>query len=234
MNKVNMMDFYDAYMFVEMHPAFIGGRLHGTTCFDIMVMPCCKNGVPEYGPVYVYPEDPRFEEFTDKGHQTDEVDGEVVCIWVTYKDYYGYSWEREHIGFTFIGGPNRYVELNEGDWQWQRQGDSDLDSRGKSYEEAVINLAEKVKQKYGDYSHNECDENTIIPSWIVKNNKIHRPFGENIKEMFKDGQLNRNPQNVHLFPEQINEMWWQLGLTNDHLKSYNKVDVSQFLKGDLS
>jgi hypothetical protein len=167
MNKEYMTRFYEAYWFIDGHPAFIGGLFHGINTLDVQVSKCCKRGFTKMDIHYVYRTDERFEEFWDKGYQQSVEEGmpELDCVWVPYKVFYGEEWSFDHVEIWLEGGSHFYVKGGHygTEWNFNRFHDIDLDVGGRTYEEAIINFAEKVKEKYGDYSSSEFDDNTIYP-----------------------------------------------------------------------
>lgn len=227
-----MEEFYDAYYFIEDHPAFMGVISKGVSSLDLIVTKCCKRGLSNLDIIYVYRSDDRFDEFLGKGYkeslgyETSDNDH----IWVQYKDYYGEKWSFHHVEFWIEGGCHYYDILNdETRWRWQSFYDCDLNSKGNSYEEAIIDFAKKVKKKYGDYSCIEYHKNTIIPSWIVENNKINKPFGEDMSNIFKDGKFNRNPKNIPMKTEEINALWWHFYKPNEKFGNSKIPDITKFL-----
>ena len=223
-----MKKFNKAYHFIDDHPALISDVFRtGILSIEVRVYPVCKRELGEYDPIFIYPEDDRFEEFSYSKHKSHNEKGEVVCISAHYKDFYGEDWVMDHICVEISGCITRYAR-NEFP-EFDHIGDDNLSVTASSYEEAIIKLADNLWRHYGDYSRNQSDENTIVPKWIIENNKIHRPY---TPETLKEGWLNRNPKYIGLKPEEISEIWWQIFKPNKRIPNKKLVEVSQYLKGD--
>jgi len=230
-----MEQFYEAYWFIDNHPAFVGGIFRGTRSLDIQVSRCCKNGFTKLDIMHVYRNDERFDEFFGKGLQesfeNEGEESEFDHIWVPYKDFYGEEWTFDHVEIWVEGGSHFYVKggYYGDDWIWQNFHDPDLDIGGRTYEEAIIAFANLVKEKYGDYSSSEYDDNAIHPEWLIENNKKNPPFGEKLEEFFKDGKFNRNPKNVHLKEEEINALWWHFYEEDQDFGEAETLDITKYL-----
>lgn len=202
---------YEAYQFIEKHPAFVGDNRAGLETFYFVMIPVCKNGYSETDTINIYEDNPRFKEFA-----TDSSDVMFGMVSVDYEKYFGYPWEFHEVRYFFEGGPNRY---HKEDKIWINEfHDIRIDSDGASYEEALINLAEKVKEIYGDWSSREEDSNTIVPKHIVENNKLHYPF---LVDKNDDLILpfERNPLHMEFDDIQINDLWWELPEIKEHFNT---------------
>jgi hypothetical protein len=192
---------YDAWMFIQDHPAFIGNQ-PGLSSFYFFLLKLCKNGLAKESFVYVYKDNPRFIEFVD-------VEDHIIGYTrVDYKNYYGYPWEFHEIVYFFEGGPNKWSEDAK---EWINQfHDTRLDVDGITYEEALINLAERVKQFYGDWSVEEDVHNTIIPKHILENNKSKEMFLTKCDQDEFSLPFKRNADYIVLSEQEISQLWWDI------------------------
>ena len=236
MNKEKQLKFMDSYEFIENHPAFLGGIFSGIRGLEIHAFECCENGEYKHSPIYLYRDDERFEDFLGKGHPEclDSESPKHDHVEVPYEDYYGKKWEFDHIEFSVEGGAHYYDPEVKAPWFWQRFHDSKLNVKtARSYEDAIIQFADKVKNVYGDYSYSEFDDNSIIPQWIKDNNKEFPAFDiDNLESIFKDGKMNRNPKNIHLTSKEVNDLWWyfignKLGFFNGEVQ--NTFGIMRYL-----
>ena len=233
MDKDMQERFYDAFWLIENHPAFLG-RKSGVDSIDIRVEKCCVNGYGELNILTVNRGDERFDEFLGRGFQEhlNPEHPEFDDIWLPYEAFYGYPWSFDHIEVWIEGGAQFYSlsEFEPHEWRWDSMHDIDLDSGGRSYEEALISFADLVKEKYGDYSSDESDEKTtIIPKWIIEHNKKNPLFGKDRKEWIKNGIFNTNPKNIRLNDEEINALWWNLNSDVFDLGSRETIDITKYL-----
>ena len=210
---------FEAANFIDDHPAFAGCRRSGEGSLCIGRWKVCKNGVswePGGNPrIYLYEGDARYDEF-----EKDE-DGEVC---VGYREFYGYDWEYDHIE-TWIEGGNCFwkkidslhhnwhsIEINGERWFDDYYHDYELDVSGESYGHALIKFADKVKDKYGDWSIEPKAENTIIPSWIGEFNKGKDIFPGMRAAILGDGvsgmSFERNEDYVFLHDYHFNALWY--------------------------
>jgi hypothetical protein len=200
---------FEAANFIDDHPAFAGYSRSGEGSLCIGRWKACKNGVswePGGNPrIYLYDGDERYDEF-----ESDE-DGEVC---VGYREYYGYDWEYDHVE-TWIEGGNCFwekvdslhhnwhsIEINGERWFDDYYHDYELDVSGESYGHALIKFAEKVKEKYGDWSVEPEVENTIVPGWIDEWNEGK---GVDLDAVFP---FKKNPEYVYLDQYHLNALWY--------------------------
>ena len=226
MTKEYMKEVCESYDFIDGHPAFSNFFNIGVSSLRLVLSEICKNNYSKHSPIFVYPENDRFKEFEESCQKT-TVSDSISYLWVHYKDWFGYEWEFDRMEFKLEGGAQRYVKVGD-EWMWQSTHDTDLDTYGETYEEAIIEIAKKIKEKYGDFSASEFDSNTVVPQWVVDNNKIHQAH-QNFADMFQDGKFVRNEKNVHLKMDEVNEIWWQLHGGDNWFKGYEKIDIEKYL-----
>lgn len=229
MNIEKSLEFYDAYNFIDSHPAFIGDIYRGVSSLEVLVFKCCKNDQVEHSPVYIYKDSDRYEEFLGKGNverfESEDKSGTPDCIWVHYEDYFNEEWEFDHIDVVLEGGAHYYDINAVSPWNWQRLLDRKITSSATTYQEAIISFAKKVKERYGDY-----DYNNVCPRWIYDHNKDNPSFDiENLSSMFEDGRLVRDPNYIPITEQEENALWWNsvgdsLGLVRGEI-----VDITKFL-----
>lgn len=232
-----MKTFYESYHFIENHPAFINESWYsGIDSLTIAVSKCCKNNISEYGGIYVSEDNPRFKEFVDKNYKWARKGNDQILV--PYEDYYGYKWRYDHVDFWVEGGASRYVNskninsFSKEDWYWERTHDDRLNCSGSTYEEAIVSFAKLVKENYGDFSKREFDKNSIIPKWIISNNKKFPAFSVD-NPIFVNGQFNRNENNINVNYKLINEIWWSIkGVESFTFEKYEKKDVSYLMDRD--
>jgi hypothetical protein len=235
MTQEQLIEFYEAYQFIENHPALLGNIFNGIRGLEVLVYKCCKNGVTQHSPIYLYRKDNEFLKFLGKGHDEDihPENPEFDEITVRYEDFYGYKWKFDHIEFQVEGGAHYYDTQSDIKWHWNRFADRKVCVRSaRTYEEAIILFAKNVKEVYGDYSYSEFDDNTIIPDWIVENNKKFPVFDidlDNFASFFKDGKFNRNPNNIHLKWEEVNALWWHFVGNSLDFKLKNILNIEKYL-----
>jgi hypothetical protein len=222
MTKEESFKFYEAYNFIDMHPAFCGPMFRdGSRSVEARIFQSCKNDIDNLSPIFVYEEHTRFQEFLNKGLTESKVDDKVYEIWVPYKDYYGYEWEFDHVEVRMCGGAWVYVEF-EGNWVWQQSGL--IETVGTSYEEAFVKFADEAWKLYGDWSKSEYDDNTVVPKWIQDHNKINRPFDFN--KPFTDGKFERNKENISMTIQELNALWWERTEAENLFDGMKTVDIS--------
>ena len=233
MDKEMQERFHDAFWFIDNHPAFLGVK-RGISSLEIKVEKCCINGFGELNIITVNRGEDRFEEFLNRGFQEHlhEEYPDLDDVWVPYSKFYGYPWSFDHIEVWIEGGATFYStnELSETEFSWQSIHDIDLDTGGNTYEDAIISFADLVKEKYGDYSYDSFDDkSTIIPKWIIENNKKYPLFGSNRSDWIKDGAFNINPKNIQLNDMEINALWWHFHSGIFDLGDRPLVDISKYL-----
>lgn len=233
MTKDQMTEFYDAYNFLENHPALLGDLFSGVSSISTQVAKCCKNGFSKLDIIHVYRNDEGYEDYLGRGfrEESSDLDPSFDNIWVPYKERYGEDWSFDHVEVWIEGGPHFYVKGGHygKDWGWQRYHDYDLDSSGNTYEEAIIEFANNFKNKYGDYHSSEYEKNTVVPQWIVEHNKINKPYPKNLKDVFKNGKINRNPKNIHLSDKEINTIWWEMYREDQEFGECERIDITRYL-----
>jgi len=223
MDQELMLNFLEAYEFIDNHPAFVGPIFNGVSSLTTLVYACCKRGKGESDAISLYPEDKRFSEFADKE--------EKEYVLVSYEDYYGEEWKFDHVEVLVEGGANVFKPGSDTTdiWAWDRYHDLDLNCSGRSYEEAIINFSNKVKAIYGDYSSEIHSENSIIPEWIREHNK-ENPIVKDINDIFKDGRININDKYISLRDEEINAIWWDVYKKNHGGKmGQETINITRFL-----
>jgi hypothetical protein len=229
MNREEAFEFYDAYHFIDNHPAFMGDIYQGISSLVTLVSLCCKHNWTEHTPFYVYEGEPRFDEFLNKGYtenyESEDKTGNPYCIWVPYEVYFNEEWEFDHIEVKLEGGPHYYDNEATSPRNWQRFIDRKLEVSERTYEDAIVSFAKKVKERYGDYG---CY--TIQPSWISEHNKTHPSFDINdLSSMFKDGVFCINPDYIHLSQQEVNALWWHFVGNYLGFMPNNMSDITKYL-----
>jgi hypothetical protein len=189
MRMRNNMNFKESYDFLEEHPAF-NCKLY--KCLTVMVVNVCKNGYALDGvsdkSITLYPNDPEFSKWWDRAEDVDRFYTydennkiEPRSVEVKYEDYFGYPYKVSHVEVWLEIGAIYNDEEDE-----RVCYDHSLDTGAGTFEEAIIILAQKVKEKYGDYTM----EN-ILPKWIRDINQY-------------------DDKNYIFVPDRVvNEYWWQ-------------------------
>jgi hypothetical protein len=223
MNKKKMVQFKEAFDFVNAHPAFTGEFGDRDPISNTMVVKVCKNGhaLDDWHKwITIYEDNPRFSEFIDKvpedrkryhyKENLEEDRNNVFSIEVDYVDYYGYDWEFDHVEIWIEGGASRFfVECkNSGEPRWENWHDSELNSSGPTYEDAVIEFAKKVKEKYGNFSH--WGKNEVVPTWVREYNRGKEPVFFEPVDGGKFFTMNHNKDYISVSSTEENEIWWQI------------------------
>jgi len=183
------------------------------------------DGVPPL--IEVYPDNPRYEELKSrvgeralsrgltKGIQYRsfmllEEDKKEHLV-VDYQIYFGVEWKAKGIEVWLRTGRRRFIKTCS--WskepRWESWLDEDLSVGAKTYEEAIIELAKKVKLCYGDFN-----QENILPEWIENYNRSiyeinDKIYGSGVDGMMKMINDNNSPRTIHLSDAEINEIWWQ-------------------------
>jgi hypothetical protein len=210
------MKFKESFKFLCDHPAFCDD-FQG--CLDIMVVETCKNGYSLENfiskEITIYPDDEKFkylwENAEEKDRNYDIFEDEVpYSVDVEYEKYFGYPYEIDHTEIWLELGPRRKLQI---DIEcnvipvFETWHDIDMDISVRTFEEGIIELANKVKDKYGDFS---CEN---MASLWLKDNKDN-----------KDDLVSS---------EVLNEIWWQFYLLKKDAtfcdRDFTGVDVSKFI-----
>jgi hypothetical protein len=214
MSEEIMNDFQGAYSFIEDHPAFGWREMN----IDMNIRNCCRNSYDlNMSPkdIYISKNNPRYTSFLEESKNNKEIhlehlddDGflkletefQLPNLRVPYKMYFGYEWEEDHVEIWLESGAMRYFEQSG---RWERWHDDNLDSGGRTYEDAIINLASKVKNFYGDFNK-DFGDNVLVPDWVTEwNEKNPLKFAD----LFKNGQLNSG-RYISINGIEFNELWW--------------------------
>ena len=225
--------------------------------YDMMVMTVCKNGYAlEMTPPYisVYPDNPRYEELKERIGEKAISKGLTVGIEykeykiipedknehleVDYEIFYGYPWKEDHVEVWLETGCRRFIKKcsHSKKPRWERWADWDLNVSAKTFEEAIIKLAKKVKDEYGDFSSED-----MIPKCVKEYNEKIRDinkekFGDGIELLMCTFNGRGGLKSLFLRDAEINEIWWQTyNLKNNQDKYSQKdtyLDVSIYLDVD--
>jgi hypothetical protein len=233
-----MREFKEAYCFIENHPAFYNSRQDVAFHFWTSVQSVCKHGYAlEDSPktIKIWGSHERYQEFRDKAKEEDiedfEEDTSLSSVDVDYEDFFGCAWKEDRIEIWLESGPYRYFQEDiEKGVIYNPQGwaDHELDMGGPSYEAVIIELAKKVKEKYGNFSSSPFENNSIIPEWITEFNKDKHPFDidllrdEGWQAMSdRSDKLIAERKYIRVRSEEENEIWWQLW-AKEHLPTFFK------------
>jgi hypothetical protein len=242
--------FQESLGFLEDHPAFACRGFspdknlipYHNRAFDTAVVEFCKNGwclymAPPY--ITIRPDHERFEEFLgrigekalSKGLQVG-VRGDEESLEIDYMNFYGYPWELDHYEVLSETGYRRFLVSSpySDKSRWESWHDYKIDTYGKNYEESVIALASKVREKYGHFNGDN-----ILPKWIEEHNysifkKIQEECDGDIMGQFNH-PLRKN--SITVTDAEKNEIWWQLhaipnGICEDG-DNETYLDVSKYL-----
>jgi hypothetical protein len=220
------LEFYEAYWFLQDHPALLGQRNAGVDLIDMVVTKVCEHGYTGDEPdfeVTAYEGDSDYESLLAAGYEEEDFLG-VKSIDLLYSERYGKPWKFAKTSVWFELGYSRYYKDKDG-WASESVHDVDLDVDGDTYEEALIELAGKVKDRYGDWSCTPGNDNCIIPEWIVKNNEKEKYF-------IGDGVFEMNPNHIRLYNAELNELWWSVSGTKGSSDS-DVLSIDHILDEDL-
>ncbi len=238
MSEEIMNNFQESYGFIQDHPAFGWREIN----VDMDIRNCCRNGydlnmTPKE--IYIDKDNPRHREmlelskidpeiqleFWDDGEPLKEIEAkyQLPAVKVPYKTFFGYKWEEDHIEIWLESGAMRYIEQEN---RWERWHDSDVEASGRTYEDAIINLASRIKSVYGDF-HKDTRDNVLIPEWVKEWNQKH-PLS--IDDLFSNGRMNA-VKYISINGIHFNELWWHKHGNEKTSMSvnYKPVDISFLL-----
>ncbi len=203
------MNFKESFQFLNEHPAFCGDF---KGCLDIIPLNVCKNGWCLEGlekeQITLYRQDKDFSLYWDKASEDDKNSHSVE---VDYETYYGYPYKIERTAIWLEAGHRRkFFTSGESHrfnlYNFQNWCDFEIHVKSaNSFEEGIVELAKKVKERYGDFSHE-----SMTPEWINENNRkidfmscFHPIENSDNKEYIPD------PNYIYISEYDVNEIWWQ-------------------------
>ena len=141
MNEQMMQKFYKSFLWLQGHPAMEYAGLARKTARKSFFT---ESAFPNNLDIEVVKVNPDTETIED-----DDSLNTAVRVWIECIVYY----DIESKGYIDVKS-GEHEESNHWKIRGMPSHDFDLDTGGKSYEEAIINLAQEVYNKYGDYEHN--------------------------------------------------------------------------------
>jgi len=233
-----MNNFQESYDFIRDHPAFGWREMNVNT----QIRNCCRNGYDlNMSPkdIYLDRDSPRYAEMLELSKTDDGVhlefwdemalpghipaEHQLPDIKLPYEKFFGYKWEEHHIEVWLESGAMRYVETDN---RWERWNDADIESSGRTYEDAIISLASKIKSVYGDFNQDTRD-NVLIPEWVTEWNEKNQL---SIDDLFNSGVMNSGKY-ISINGIHFNELWWHKhGVENKSIiTNFKTVDISFLL-----
>lgn len=241
--------FKESLEFLESHPALACGGFtpngyippYHTAPFETHIFEFCKNNwaldmAPPY--ITIYSSNPRFKEFYNKmgvdaiskGLKTG-VRGNEEYLEVDYQLFYGYPWKGDHFKVCAESGHRRVILKSQYGTKprWESWHDSELDASGKTYEEAVINMANNVRKKYGDFNNDN-----IVPKYIESFNfHMFSYMNNDMSDIMASFTHPLRRCMVRITDAELNEIWWQTFAKNNNIKEdvegQEYLDVSKYL-----
>jgi hypothetical protein len=202
------LEFYNAFWFLQDHPALKGKYNEGVDLIDVTVMKCCKHGLSlcsDNELITVYEGDDDYKSLLGQGYEEEDFVG-FKSIELLYSERYGEPWKLAKVSFWLELGFSRYYRL-DGKYESSSTHDCRMDVGSDTYEEGIIKLAGLVKELYGDWSCTPGNGNCIIPDWVIENNRVEGYF-EKDKTDDEDLFFNRNEKHITLYSVELNELWW--------------------------
>jgi hypothetical protein len=209
------LEFYNAFWFLQDHPALRGKYNEGVDLIDVTVMKCCKHGFSLCSDrdeeITVYESDDDYESLLGEGYEEEEFGG-LKSISLLYSERYGSPWELAKVSFWLELGYSRYYK-HKGNYESSSAHDTRLDVCGDTYEEAIVKLAGLVKELYGNWCCTPGNGNCIIPDWVIENNRVEEYFVKdeetnNLVSAEHKLFFNRNEKHISLYSVELSELWW--------------------------
>lgn len=228
--------------FLRSHPAISwndGDSLFSGLWFDMVE--CCKNGksscVEHYG-IDVFKGEDGWEKWKYKFEQEykDDQDLTFQSVNVSYEEYYGEKWKFDHVEywyeltfFVYTGdvyvddyGVNSYLKQEN----WSRY--SGPMGGATSFDKMLIDIANKVKEVFGDFNYVKIQSNLYTPEETEWMHKKYHNVKLTLKELNSDS-FSKN--NIDLHVGIMNLRWLKWFMETEYAKeqwgSYFSIDQSK-------
>jgi hypothetical protein len=158
-----------------------------------------------------------------KHYKKDDITRNLCTVDIPYERHFGEKWKFDHIewwgemSFVLFKGKdfiNNYFKVEE----WERyQG---IECSGKSFEQLIINTANKFKEAFGDVS-----EDAFLSKEEKQNHKKFRPFYfVKLKDKKYKGcsEMKTNEKYMHINSAMLNLRWKEVFLNSDYCKKNYK------------
>jgi hypothetical protein len=210
-----LKQFVNAWQFLNCHPAFVG---QFERCLCVMPMICCKNGRSDGYDVKLYKDQHGFKKWFEKyktnldslNSYSKDLEKEewsfddIDYIDIAYKDFYKCDWKEDHIEIWLEVSIARYmINTKKKTIFPQHLSLSDLwPLKYTSFEEAIISLADILRNKLGIFETYNPEFYSNIPKWIFEQNEKYKDT-----DLFQSNVFNNR---VNLGEQDYNELWWNL------------------------
>jgi hypothetical protein len=200
--------------FLDCHPAL------GSVIFDVMsllniqIAQVCKRGYTEpiKGNLSLWYTPERYKQFKKefdkefKKYSKDELKSKaLINVDIPYKKLFNESWTPNHIeywgdlSFTIFTRKDFKKETDLSKWVKF----SGVEASGRTFEEMIVNIGNKFKRIFGDFSKEK-----FYTSKEKKNNKEKKIFlFKKVKDSPNCSTLIRNPHYIHIGPAEMNRRW---------------------------
>ena len=207
----------DALYFLESHPALGSPVFTPFFLLNLQIAQVCFNKTlePRKGLVTVYYNPVNYKkfkkefdkEFLECSEEELKAHKSLISVDVPYKDVYGVEWQPHHIEYwgelDFVVFMGKKFDCSLDSKKWQHL--SGINACGVTFQEMVINLAEKFKKTFGNFNSQK-----LMTAKEKANNKGKMPFifKPAPKKMSHLGStMKRNPNYIHIDPSEFNRRW---------------------------
>ena len=236
MNTETQIKAKEALEFLREHPALNndgGDSLFNGAWFHMEL--CCKHGQSKWAGedgISIYKSNPDWEKYKEYFKEEDREDylpEELQSAKVPYSAIYGEPWAADHMEywyeicfFVFEGDP--YNKTERYDYtKWARYGGPE--GGANSFEEMLIDAAEKVKEAYGDFN---SYDSFMTPAEIKNHADVEPMFFEPVEDKPGYKSIIFNDQHVDISQGLTNLRWLKWFVTTDYAKANWGDNLSGF------
>lgn len=218
---------YEAYLFLNDHPAFCGDAFGYTGIFPnsyFNLSEVCKNGYCKNDCIRILKSDEnsiKYKDTFEENYQTsyDNID-ESDEIYLSYEEYYGYEWAFDR--YEYIMECTVHIYIGDDPWDalkcigytnWISYVGKQ--SRSNSFEECIIDLAEIVKARYGNFSLRDF----YLPEELENNENEEFMSLES-----EDHKVIFNKNYINVTDAVLNQRWlrWYIEQSEENKEEYSK------------
>jgi hypothetical protein len=204
----------DAIDFLNGHPALISAVIDVRSALWFSIQTVCKRGYCESARdnLQIYKNSKHALRFKDqfekelKNYSAEDLkrSNSFISIDVTYKELFGEDWKFDHVAYwgelsfyMFTGRPTRKNNIDLKNWQSY----AGVEASGRTYEEMVINIAQKFKKAFGNFRSDD-----FLTQKEKENNRIKEPFHfKTYKKIYS--RIIHNRDYIHVNDAKLNLRW---------------------------